>query len=38
MIKMMPGRMNKIRFKYIYSTFQSISVQTHQSLMLIYRL
>ena len=33
----MPGRVNKILnyFKHIYSTFQSISVQTHQSLMLI---
>ena len=31
----MPGRVNKTRFKHIYSTFQSISVQTDQSLMLI---
>ena len=31
----MPGRVNKMRFKHIYSTFQSISIQTHQSLMLI---
>ena len=31
----MPGRVNKMRFKHIYSTFQSISVQTHQILMLI---
>ena len=31
----MPGMVNKICFKHIYSTFQSISVQTDQSLMLI---
>ena len=34
----MPGRVNKMLFKHIYSTFQSISlVQTHQkqSLMLM---
>ena len=31
----MPGRVNKRHLKHIYSTFQSISVQTHQSLMLI---
>ena len=31
----MLGRANKMRFKHIYSTFHSISVQTHQSLMLI---
>ena len=31
----MPGRVNKMCFKHIYSTFQSTSVQTHQSLMLI---
>ena len=31
----MPGRVNKMRFEHIYSTFQSMSVQTHQSLMLI---
>ena len=31
----MPGRVNKLCFKHIYSTFQSISVQTHQSWMLI---
>ena len=31
----MPGRVNKMHFKHIYSTFQSISVQTHQSLLLI---
>ena len=31
----MPGRVNKMHLKHIYSTFQSISVQTHQSLMLI---
>ena len=31
----MPGKVNKMRFKHIYSTFQSTSVQTHQSLMLI---
>ena len=29
----MPGRVNKTRFEHIYSTFQSISVQTHESLM-----
>ena len=29
------SRVNKMRFKHIYSTFQSISVQTDQSLMLI---
>ena len=31
----MPGRVNKMHFKHTYSTFQSISVQTHESLMLI---
>ena len=31
----MPDRVNKMPFKHIYSTFQSISVQTDQSLMLI---
>ena len=31
----MPGRVNKMHLKHIYSTFQSISVQTQQSLMLI---
>ena len=31
----MPVRVNKTRFKDIYSTFQSISMQTDQSLMLI---
>ena len=31
----MPGRVNKMHFKHIYSTFQSVSVQTHQSLMFI---
>ena len=31
----MLGRVNKMCFKHIYTTFQSISVQTHQSLMLI---
>ena len=30
----MPGRVNKMRFKHIYSTFQSLSVQTHYNLML----
>ena len=33
--KLMPGKVNKMCFKHIYSTFQSISVQTHQSLLLI---
>ena len=32
----MPGRVNKMPFKHIYSTFQSILVQTHQSWMLIH--
>ena len=32
---MMPGRVNKMCLKHIYSPFQSISVQTHQSLLLI---
>ena len=31
----MPGRVNKMRFKHMYSTLQGISVQTHQCLMLI---
>ena len=31
----MPGKVNKMCFKHMYSTFQSISVQTLQSLMLI---
>ena len=31
----MPGKVNKMCFKYIYLTFQSISVQILQSLMLI---
>ena len=33
--KLMPIRVNKILFKHTDSTFPSISVQTHQSLMLI---
>ena len=31
----MPGRVNNMCFKHIYSTFKSISVQTHHSLMLL---
>ena len=31
----MADRVNKMCFKHIYSTFQSISVQIYQSLMLI---
>ena len=31
----MPCMVNQMRFKHIYSTFQSMSVQTHRSLMLI---
>ena len=30
----MPGRVNKMHFKHIYSTFQSIYQCTHQNLML----
>ena len=35
MSKIYAGRVNKMCFEHIYSTFQSMSVQTHQSLMLI---
>ena len=31
----MPSGVNKMHLKYIYSTFQNVSVQTHQSLMFI---
>ena len=31
----MPGGVNKMHLKYIYSTFQNISVRTHHNLMLI---
>ena len=33
--KLMPGKVNKVCFKHIYSTFQSMSVQTHQGLILV---
>ena len=31
----MLGKVNKMHFKHIYSTFQNMSLQTHQSLLLI---